>query len=374
MKNKVLIACLMIGAGALVACADGVTGTPETVPVSPHWYNVTTTCTNGGSFVENEDAVCEVVNGKFEIESDLENPIVFNATHSLTQDMSCLSFTLTASVSSDETLPTPSTGTKVAFSLHEQTDDNDVCTTNLMAWVGGSAWVALTGADVPTGEFTLNIEFDNRNSANKVRFSIGSAVLKSNGVEWLDYSTRLGQQVSVGFAGVSKVASFLGDQLRVIAEIIPVGGGTIKIKDEDLKKFNPPSGKTVDEFIASVATEAYPGFKTSNITVGAAYALGLIADNGEGTMAPVDGGELKAKAIAESGSAGGIKLGLNVTPPADTGATISFKVFTGDSEITGATVTSASGVLIPKAALPTSGELKTFKVQAVVTPAPVNAN
>ena len=364
----------MICVGALAACADGITGTPKTEPVLPQWYSVSPASTNGGSFVANEDAVCEVVNGKFEIESDLENPIVFNATHSLTQDMSCLSFTLTASVSSDETLPTPSTGTKVAFSLHEQTDDNDVCTTNLMAWVGGSAWVALTGADVPTDEFTLNIEFDNRNAANKVRYSIGSTVLKSSGSEWLDYTTRLGQQVSVGFAGVSKVASFLGDQLRIIAEIIPIGGGTITIKDEDLKKFNPPSGTTVDEFIASPATTAYPDFRTPNITVGAAYALGLIADNGEGTMAPVDGGELKAKAIAESGATGGIKLGLNVTPPSGTGATISFKVFTGDSEITGATVTSASGVLIPKSSLPASGVQKTFKVQAVVTPAPVNAN
>ena len=72
--KKLLIACSMIGACALVACADtpSVQGTPKTQELS--WFNVTTSLTNGGTLavLEGSDALCEVVNSKFEIDFALD--------------------------------------------------------------------------------------------------------------------------------------------------------------------------------------------------------------------------------------------------------------------------------------------------------------
>lgn len=345
----------MIGASALIECAAD-NGTPTTEPID--WFEVKTDGTTGGKIVA-PAGTSWINNGeKFEVESDLEHLVSFEPTDSLTQKMAQVSFTLDAAIVPDA-LPSLTDKAKVAFAINEA---------GFNAW-NGSAWVQLTGATVPTEgtSFVLLVEFDNREATKKVRFSVGGTPLTYGGNEWIIYSSAVTETVKVGFAGSGMIASFKGDQIKVTAEIIPVGDdGAIIIKEEDLAKFKnslPAGYDKVDDFIADDASKAFgSSFATPNITVGEAYALGLVADNGSGTMAPVDGGELKAHAVAQANNAKGIELGLNVTPPANTGATITYAVYNGNEKV-------SDECIIPNSAL--SRGLKTFKVQAIVTPAPV---
>ena len=349
----------MIGASALIACAAD-NGTPTTEPID--WFKVTTAETTGGKIVA-PAGTSWINNGeKFEVESDLEHLVSFEPTDSLTQKMAQVSFTLDAAIVPDA-LPSLTDKAKVAFAINEA---------GFNAW-NGSAWVQLTGATVPTEgtSFVLLVEFDNREATKKVRFSVGltaqsMTALKNGDAEWITYSSAVTETVKVGFAGSGMITSFEGDQLRVTAEIIPVDGGTITIKEEDLEKFKNslPTGYTkVDDFIAADAQTAFgsDNFKATGIKVGEAYALGLVAENKTtGKMAPVDGGELKAHAVAQANNANGIELGLNVTPPANTGATITYAVYNGNEKV-------SDGCVIPNTALDSG--LKVFKIQAIVTPA-----
>lgn len=351
----------MIGASALIECAAD-NGTPTTEPID--WFEVKTTDPQPDSrFTIPEGASWEIneAEKKFEVESDLEHLVSFEPTDSLTQKMAQVSFTLDAAIMPDA-LPDLTDKAKVAFAINEA---------GFNAW-NGSAWVQLTGPEVPVEgtSFTLLVEFDNRDeTTKKVRFSVGSTALKNGSDEWITYSPAVTETVKVGFAGSGMITSFEGDQIKVTAEIIPVGGGTITIKEEDLEKFKAPEGSTYttrDEFIAAQASVAFgSSFATENITVGEAYALGLVADNGTGTMMPVNGGVLKAKAIAQSGSSDGVKLDLEVNPPEGTGATITYNILKDNAEYK--KDLSKDQLIIPTTDLGVG--LKVFKIQAIVTPA-----
>lgn len=361
--KKLLIAFSMIGASALIACATD-NGTPTTESID--WFEVTTTNPQEERFTIPE-GTSWINNGeKFEVESDLDHLVSFEPTDSLTQKMAQVSFTLDAAIVPGEQLPSLTDKAKVAFAISE--------TTGFNAW-NGTAWVPLTGPTVPAEgtSFVLLVEFDNREATKKVRFSVGltaqsMTALKNGDAEWITYSSAVTETVTVGFAGSGMITSFKGDQLKVTAEIIPVGGGKITIKEEDLEKFDVPSGYTRDAFIAEKASTAFGGgFATTDITVGEAYALGLVAANKTtGKMAPVDGGELKAHAVAQANNANGIELGLNVTPPANTGATIEYVILDAD----GKQVETSQPKVIPNSAL--GRGLKTFKIRAIVKPAPLN--
>lgn len=370
--KKLMIAFSILSAGALIAHAE-VNGTPTTEPID--WFEVTTTTKTGGEINIADGATWKPVDDKFEVDSDLEHLVTFEATDSLTQKMAQVSFKLDAATVPTDSLTDLVAGTaKVAFAIYQNSEsENDRV---FKAWTG-TGWVLLEGAPVPAegASFILLMEFDNRETtSSKVRFSVGPTeqnmtALKSGVNEWITCSDAVTDEVSIGFAGSGKITSFDGDQLKVTAEIIPVGNGTIKITEEDLEKFDVPPGYTRDQFIAKKAREAFgSGFATTDITVGEAYALGLVAEN-ETThkMAPVDGGELKAHAIAES-TAEGIKIGLNVTPRTDTGATITFDIVdtTGTEEVV-KTVETGNNIVIPKTAL--GKGLKKFTVRAIVTPA-----
>lgn len=371
--KKLMIAFSILSAGALIAHTE-VNGTPTTDPID--WFDVTTTTATGGEINIADGATWEPVEGKFEVDSDLEHLVTFEATDSLTQKMAKVSFTLDAATVPTDSLTDLVAGTaRVAFAIHQVSEiENDRM---FKAWTG-TEWVSLTGADVPAEgtSFILLMEFDNRETtSSKVRFSVGPTeqnmtALTSGGNEWIPYSEAVTDTVSIGFAGSGKITSFKGNQLKVIAEIIPVGGGTITIKEEDLEKFKVPAGSTYtrDQFIAAQASAAFGDkFVTTGITVGEAYALGLVADDGTGTMAPVNGGVLKAKAIAQSGSSDGIKLDLDVNPPEGTGATITYNILRDNEEYK--KDLNKDQLIIPTTGLGVG--LKVFKVQAVVTPAPV---
>ena len=361
--KKLLIAFSMIGAGALIACATD-NGTPTTE--TNDWFEVTTTNpTKDGSFNVPEGSSWINNGEKFEVESDLDNLdtlVSFTPGTQLTEKMAQVSFTLDAAIMPDA-LPDLDGKAKLAFAINQS---------GFNAW-NGTDWVPLTGPDVPVEgtSFMLLVEFDNREaSEQKVRFSVGGTPLKNaSGADWISYSTAITAEVKVGFAGSGMITSFEGDQIKVTAEIIPVGGGTITIKEEDLEKFKAPEGSTYttrDQFIAAPAKEAFgSSFATENITVGEAYALGLVADNGTGTMMPVNGGVLKAKAIAQSGSSDGVKLDLEVNPPEGTGATITYNILKDNAEYK--KDLSKDQLIIPTKDLGVG--LKVFKIQAIVTPA-----
>lgn len=339
----------MISACALVACADtpSVQGTPKTTPLD--WFDVMTAATNHGALAiaDGSDALCEVVGGKFEIDSDIDNLVTFTATDSLTQQMAKVTFNLDAAVVPNGALQQLTEGNKpkVAFALYQS--EQDGTTTNFMAWVG-SEWIPLTGATPNEGApYTLVMDFDNQvASASKVRFSVtvgqNTAVLTTTTATdgWIPYTTTVTGKVKVNFVGCGKVASFVGKQLEVVGEIIVIGGkGKVDINNETKSAFEKAIENTgygtVDAFLAADASTAFS--ETSfqeGLKVAEAYALGLVVKNGN-EMVAKDSGKLKVVANAQASTTDGIPVNLNIAPPTDSGATITY--------ILKGSVTGASG-------------------------------
>lgn len=325
--KKFLIGCSMIGAAALVASADAVSATPKTQDLP--WFNVTTSVTNGGAIAVASDATCEVKNSKFEIDSDLENLVTFTATDTLTQNLSRVTLTLDPSTIPSNTLPVlTSSSAKVAFALYNTTDT----TTNFVAWVG-SSWLTLTGGTIPTSSYVLGIEFDNSVTDKKVRFSVNSAALSYNSNEWISYgSTAIGPaNAKIDFVGTGSVSSFAGYQLEVTGEIVPVGDkGVVDVPKADVDAVNATAAAkdygSVDAFMSAEASSAYAGSAfQAGLTVGEAYAAGLLEKSGNALVAK-DNGAIKVQASAQAIDDGNIPVNINIDPPAETGAVISYQL------------------------------------------------
>lgn len=382
--KKLLIAFSMIGAGALIACAgNSANGTPKTQDLP--WFSVTTSATVGGTLAATGDATCDVVKDKFEIDGDLDNPVTFTtaANNTLTQDQSKVTFELAASAVPANALPTYDDLTnkhaKVAFAIHQAAADARA----FKAWVGGLNWITLTGADVPEEDvdYTLLMEFNNTNDAKLVRFTVGTTVLKNNTTEWIPYGTAVTGQVCVDFVGCGKVASFVGNQIYITAEVITIGDkGTVEVKTEDLNAFKKAivgtGYQTVDEFLAADATAAYPGASfQSDLKVAEAYALGLVVKDANDKMVPLaDGnGAITVKADAQANVDGGIPVKMNIIPPtkSETGAAITYQLmgWTGDVKDSyvaiGEPVYDPADITIPTTAV--TGGKRFFKVVTTVT-------
>ena len=357
--KKLMIAFSIIGAGALIASA-------ATEKLSTNdWFSITTASKVGGTIAATGDATLVEANNKFEIDSDIDNPVTFTATDAATELRSKVTFTLDPAPVPPAVLPTSekliTSKAKVAFAIVKGDSANA-----FQAWVGGNAWVTLSGAPGDT-EYTLVMDFDNRDG-NKVRFTVGETVLTvEDGATdgWFDYgSTAIAKNID--FVGSATFSSLVGNQIALVSEVVPVGDGTIEIRKADLDKFDVPDGGTLETYIATDADKAFNEKWTgpTGIKVGEAYALGLVAeDSTTHKMAPVNGGNLVAKAIAGANVSDGIKIGLNVTPPEGTGATIEYSIFDGTEK-----VNTDNALVIPTLQIGT-GSIKTFKVQAKVIPA-----
>ena len=330
--KKLLIACSMVSACALVACAEAVL-TPQA------WFDVTTSLTNGGTLVVTGDALCEVTDSKFEIDSDLENPVTFTAASTFAQSVAKVSFNLDAAVvpfGALQTFDDQQTPPKVAFALYQSAENGS--TTNFTAWVG-NGWINLSGCSQIPDEgnaYALIMEFDNQTTdSNKVRFSIGQGattnVLNGTGADaenWFSYSSRVTGEVAVNFVGCGKVASFLGQQFVVGGEIVVIGGkGDVVVNAEAKTAFEKTiTSGTVGAFLAQDATTAFENSHfQSGLKVGEAYALGLLVVGTDG-VTPRDEGKLKVVADAQASTTGGIPVKLNIVPPTDSGATITYQV------------------------------------------------
>lgn len=338
--KKLLIACSMVGACALVACADtqSVQGTPKTQELS--WFEVSTIATNHGALAvaENSDALCEVVAGKFEIDSDIDNLVTFTTANDspLTQQMAKVTFTLDAAVVPNGALQQftdENNKPKIAFALYQS--NNEGTMTNFTAWVGGTEWIPLTGATPNEGDsYTLAMEFDNTENQKKVRFSVGNTALTYNEAEWISYtSDAVTNTVAVNFVGCGKVSSFEGKQLMVIGEIIVIGEkGTVEVNNEAKAAFAESIKGTpydsVDAFLAADAKDAFSETSfQAGLKVAEAYALGLVEKDGtSGKMVAKDNGALKVMANAQASTTDGIPVNLNIQPPADSGATIKYQL------------------------------------------------
>lgn len=385
--KKLLIACSMASVCALVTCADVLAqSTPKTQELA--WFDVSITATNHGDLVANGDSLCALTDSKFEIDSDLANPVVFTAADALTQQMAKVTFNLDAAIVPNGALQAfGDNAPKIAFALYESGSS-----TNFTAWLG-SDWITLTGATVPAEgtPYTLTMEFDNQVAdASKVRFSVTvsetTTILQPQDATdgWIAYTPPVtGVDVKVNFVGCGKVASFEGKQLNVIGEIIVIEGkGSVDVKKEDVKAFEKaiPAGSsydTVDKFLAAPANDVFANssFQTG-LTVAEAYAIGLVAKDASGMMAPVDDGALKVKADAQAGTTDGIKVALNITPPdvKDTGATIYYQLQGSTTGVVesyvdiGDAVTSQDLIKIPTANVGVGdNKYRYFKVKTIVT-------
>ena len=373
--KKLLIACSMASVCALVACADVLAqSTPKTLELA--WFDVSTTATNHGDLVANGDSLCALTDSKFEIDSDLANPVVFTVADALTQQMAKVTFNLDAAIVPNGALQAfGDNAPKIAFALYESGSS-----TNFTAWLG-SDWITLTGATVPAEgtPYTLTMEFDNRNG-NKVRFSVGSVTLKYNSTaEWIDYLSAVTNAVAVNFVGCGKVASFEGKQIYIAGEIVVIDSkGVIEISNEAMAAFaetiKDTSYARVDVFLATAANVAFAGTSfQEGLTVAEAYALGLVEkDSGSGKMVAKDNGELKVRADAQASTTDGIPVNLNIEPPTDTGAAITYQL-QGSADGTvyadiGAATEYKSAIKIQTSNIGTgSGKYRYFKVKTIVT-------
>ena len=361
--NKLIIALSLACASAYVFAIDttNLSATPSKITTND-WFSAKADSniadTNGCTVTSATEPT--IAGGKFVIDSELNAPVTFTATNSTAAlDMVTVNFKLdTAIVPFDAQAALGDTGAKVAFAASENEDGT---TKGYYAWLG-TEWTNLGGTPKADGApYDLAVTF----KGAQVKFAVDGADL---GEGWYDYTQgAVPAAMSIDFVGNGNVATFVGSQLKIEAEIVtPADCGPIEIPEADMKAFDAAKGSypTVDAFIADPAETAFGSdkFKTTNISVGTAYALGLVEIK-DGKPVVKDEGVLKAKAVAESTDSG-IKLQLNATPAANTGVNISYKIMEGSTDV--ATDLTADNIVIPSDKLGTG--LKIFKVQAIVSP------
>lgn len=366
-----------------LACASTFAfGRPELTPDA--WFSADATSgtgtPDGGSW---SSTAPQIADQKYVISTDLASPIKFiTDLKSPAGDYAETTFNLVTTIVPAAGRVTLTGGT-IAFVASE---DNG--TKAYYAWLGGTTgWKKLAGV-TPGDEgtaYTLVVTFDTWTSGQRrVQFKVGGTALyldnTSANATWLTYDEPRfsGTQFAINFAGDGTVESFVGKQLNITAEIVDESNGTIRIPKADVLKFNIPTGTDKETYFESAAAEKFGGFATPNVSVAAAYVLGLIAANGD-SMAVVDGGELRPRAYAESGNKNGVVVNLNVVPKpstdkpeTNTGVTIAFGLYKRGEEVDTLITESYELVdnkpcfVIPTGAIAAGNQA--FKIVAKITP------
>ena len=325
--KKLMIAFSILSAGALIACADS--------SVKPNydaqsWFGAKVTdgkiVSDRGQFTGSGESTYTVSDGKIEIDSELNAPVSFKldetAAEPLTSNLARVTFELDPAVVLYSSLPekTDLTNVKVAFALCEK-EENSETVTNFYAWANGD-WTSLDFTTIPTETYTLTMTFDQSTpSENKVQFSIGSVTSKE-----FTYTTALGKP-QIDFVGSGKITQLAADQLKLLSAEIEITDGsvTIDVADIDAMGALVKSGETLKEVLeANVTTKFTTIDSKCNLNVAEAYAIGLIANEGNTMVAKADG-TFKVKADATATTTDGIKVSF-VTPltPNDKNATITY--------------------------------------------------
>ena len=377
--KKLLIACSMISAVALVACAAGTDSQSNSVTTNyahDAWFSASasgeTITAVGGNFSVMTDSASSFAakDGKIEIDGDdVSDPVSFvldQGTASLTTTLACVSFELDPAVVPYSARPTDLDGVKVAFALCE----NEAGTaTNFCAWAG-SAWNDLDFA-IPTDTYTLTMNFDESDSnAKKVQFSINGAEPS----EWFTYSSALyDQKPQIDFVGSGKSTQLAAAQLKLVSADVDFNGQSVKIAGDDMGAMEAlkGSGETIEQVLAANAKDRFSIDSKCGLTVAEAYAIGLIT-NANDTMVAAADGTFKVKADATATVDGnGIKVGFATPLTAnDATANITYRLKgsldgTSWSEPFGGPWTNPNDIVIPTVKVTTDG-YRYFKVVTTV--------
>lgn len=314
--KKLLIACSMIGAVALVACAAADNSVKPTY-AEESWFGAKVEggeiVGDRGAFSARGESTVEVSGDKIEIDSELSDPVSFvldeNIAEPLTTKLARVTFELDPSVVPFSARPTDLDGVKVAFALCENEAGN---ATNFCAWTG-SNWTDLNFA-IPTDTYTLTMNFNESDgTAKKVQFSIDDAEPSA----WFTYpSTLYGQKPQVDFVGSGKITQLAAAQLKLVSADVDFNGQSVKIAGDDMDAMNAliqPGGSIETALALPVKQTVTGGAITIDsscpLTTAEAYAIGLIA-NESGTMVAKADGTFKVKADATATTTSGIKVGF----------------------------------------------------------------
>jgi len=255
---------------------------------------------------------------------------------------------------------TPVDTAKVGFAIRDIDGNN----TRTYIAFNGSSWIQLVGSPVEEGtSYKLTIQIDSRSNTQYARFLVNDSELSSATTNWIALASAVGSSPKLGFVGMGYFSSIEGDQFTITAEDITVpGAGTVTIAEATAAAAETAAaaaGKTVEQYLASDDTAG--GNKViDNIVLGLRDSTGL-----------KDSGQLIAKGDSDIGSSDAtkIKVGLNATAPADSGATITYGMygsdtgaFSGEETLVGSTTTDASTLSIPL----TGTTYKYYKVKATI--------
>lgn len=394
--KKLLIAFSMVGAGALIACADTGAQSNSVTTNYAHdaWFSASASGTSlnavGGKFstIDGSASSFAAKEGKIEIDGDdVSDPVSFvllNETTGKTTDLTRVTFELEASVVPFATLNDLNLeGAKTAFALVASTDK---ATTNFQAWVKQDdkfGWQALALAipdvDAP---YDLTMRFDDSAEAKKVQFAVKLEGQTSEEVsDWYTYGgLDTDSKPQINFVGCGKLKSMNADQVWIVSsKVVIEGGGSVTIDDKDMGAMNKlVGGGTIEDVLAADvstkfngATGTGPAIAAScKLNVAEAYAIGLITNANDTMVAAADGTfKMKADATANvDDDKIAIKFVTELTP-ADPYATVTYSLL-GQKTAGGAwepIKDAQNKSALSDVAIPTSAVTEEYRYFKVVT-------
>lgn len=388
--KKLLIAFSMVGAGALIACADTGAQSNSVTTNYAHdaWFSASasgeTITAVGGNFSVKPDSASSFAakDGKIEIDGDdVSDPVSFvllDATTVKTTDLTRVTFELDASVVPFATLEGINLdGAKTAFALVASTDK---ATTNFYAWVKQNdkfTWQNLSFANIPDVDdpYGLVMRFDDSADVKKVQFAVTLDGQTSEEVsDWYTYGgLAIDPKPQIDFVGCGKLKSMNADQVAIVSAEINFDGGKVTIAEKDATAMGKliKNDETIEDVLKDEVTNRVSGIVNScKLTTAEAYAIGLIAKDANDTMVAAADGTFKVQADAQANVSGGIPVGF-VTPltPNDTTATVTYSL-EGSTDgsayepIPNTTVPNPNQITIPTSAV--TGGKRYFKVVTTV--------
>ena len=362
-----LVACVV----ASSALADASTPYDDLKFTTNDWYtaqasSLSTMGANGAWALGNTAVTSwtdktNYVNGTvcIEVDTDSDEALTFTPSTSWSGDSKCIQMDFNVYAATVPFTVEPVDSAKVGFAI-KYVGAEAPGTRSYIAF-NGTSWITLSGTPVEEGvAYKLTIQIDNRIANGQlVRFLVNDTALTYNESEWiaLNGSKQIGASPKLGFVGMGYFTKIEGDQLAITAEEVVIPGvGDVVIPEDIAASITVPPGGSFTN--ALVQTESNGNKVIDNIVLGLRDAEGSVTN-------------LVASGSADAGSSDAtkIKLGLNVNPPAGTGATITYGVygsnsgaFGGEETLVGSTTTDPVELAIPL----TGTKYKYYKVKATI--------
>ena len=304
-----------------------------------------------------------------ETDADTMEAVTLQAATEKSKDITTVTFDMIASTVPSESLKgkdAMSGKGKIAFAIAGEDDAR-----GFWVWLGGDNWEHLIGAVAPADEapYKLVVRFDGRQNVNKVSFEVivgggvGTVLKKETSATtdddgWYSYGVvPVSSKVAIDLIGSGKIASILGVENPIKAEIIPVKDLGNLVVPEPIKKAYPDM------------TAAYS--KCASVgNVGTAVALGIVTVDDSGNVVEKEADfTVKADAMAVGGDIP-VKF-VNYDGLGADGAVIKYVLFgsvdgTSFSAIDDAEFKSVDSIKIPASAVSAPSNMRYFKVQTQV--------